>query len=79
MESSRSVAVSDTRLPEASTQDVAENRNRCFSLDDSLREAELLEQVIFLHAEFHREISSANRQVQDCYYEGLLYPVLMYV
>ena len=60
-------------------QDVAENRNRGFPLDDSLRQAELLEQVKLLHAEFHRWISSAGRRKHNCYCEGLLYPVLKYV
>ena len=34
-------------------QDVAENWNRRFSLDNSLRQAKLLEQVKLLHTEFH--------------------------
>ena len=57
-------------------QDIAEDRNRGFPLDDSLRQAELLEQVKFLHTEFHCWISSAGRRKHDCYCEGLLYPVL---
>ena len=77
MESSRSVAVSVTLIARGLAQDIAEDRNRGFSLDDSLRQAELLEQVIFLHTEFHCWISSAGRHEHDCYCEGLLYPVLI--
>src|ERR1700676_3534552 len=60
-------------------QNIAENRNRGFPLDDSLRQTELLKQVKLLHAEFHRWISSAGRRKHNCYYERLLYPVLKYV
>ena len=76
MESSRSVAVSVMRLPEASHRMIAEDRNRGFPLDDSLRQVELIEQVKLLHTEFHRWISSAGRRKHNCYCEGLLYPVL---
>ncbi len=57
-------------------QDVAEDGNRGFPLDDSLRHAEFIEQVKLLHTEFHRWISSAGRRKHYGCCEELLYPVL---
>src|SRR5579871_2440844 len=59
-------------------KNIAKNWNRCFALDNSLRETELLEQVKFFYTEFHRWISSAGRRKHYYCCEGLLYPVLKY-